>query len=65
MYSVQMVRDHYDIVNNPKVKSKYPILHEEVCRHDRDSHSSWYSLSGQAFDEYQKYVKDSDIDYFG
>lgn len=65
MYSVQMVRDYYDIINNPKVKSKYPILHEEVVRHDKDSHSSWYSLSGQAFAEYQKYVKDSDIDYIG
>lgn len=65
MYSVQMIRDHYDIINNSKVKSKYPILYEEVVRHDKDSHSSWYALSGQAFSEYQRYVNDRDIDYIG
>ena len=65
MYSVQMVRDNYDIKNNPKVKGKYPLLYEEVCRHDKDSNSSWYNLSGKAFSEYQTYVTDRDIDYLG
>jgi hypothetical protein len=63
MYSVQMVKDHYDIIHNPRVKVKYPILHEEVTRHDKSSHSSWYNLSGEAFSEYRRYVEDRDIGY--
>lgn len=63
MYSVQMVKDHYDIIHNPRVKVKYPVLHEEVINHDKESQSSWYSLSGPAFNEYKRYVDDRDIGY--
>jgi hypothetical protein len=64
MYSVQMIKDHYDIINNPKVKTRYPVLHEEVITQDKASHSSWYSLSAKAFSEYKLYVDDRDIGYF-
>ena len=63
MYSVQMIKDRYDIINNPRVKMRYPVLHEEVIAHDKTSHSSWYSLSAKAFCEYKRYVDDRDIGY--
>lgn len=65
MFSVQMVKDSYDIKHNGQVRVKYPTLYEEVLRHDNESHSSWYRLSTKAFCEYQKYIEDRDIDYIG
>ena len=63
MHSVQMVKDNYDIKHNPKVKEKYPLLYEEVVRHDEESFSSWYNLSNKAYWEYLEYMDDRDIGY--
>ncbi len=65
LFHVQMVRDNYDIIHNPKVKEKYPELYKEVCEHDKLSGSSWYDLSEAAHDEYEKYIRDIDIGYVG
>jgi hypothetical protein len=46
------------------VKTRYPVLHEQVITHDKARHSSWYSLSAKAFSEYKRYVDDRDIGYF-
>ena len=63
MYSVQMAIDNYDVLHNPKVREKYPILYTEVFRHDRISNSSWYNFSYSAYEEYLKYIDDKDIGY--
>lgn len=62
---VQMIKDNYDIIHNPKVKAKYPKLFEEVLNHDKVSRSSWYDLSEEAGIEYNIYLKDNDIGYVG
>ena len=57
----QIVRDNYDILNNPKVKEKYPTLYKEVLEHDRVSTSSWYDFTTTAYEEFQKYSQDTSI----
>lgn len=52
---VQMINDNYYIIHDLTVREKYPILFKEVCEHDRISTSSWYSLSDEAYEEYQKW----------
>lgn len=59
----QIVRDNYDIVNNPKVKEKYPTLYREVLEHDRVNTSSWYDLTPKAYTEFQEYSQDKSIGY--
>lgn len=63
MAHVQMVNDNYDIIHNPKVKTKYPTLYQEVIDHDKISMSSWYDLSEQAHKEYVEYINDKSIGY--
>ena len=58
MNHVQMVNDNYDVIHNPKVKEKYPLLYKEVVEHDKVSTSSWYELSDAAYKEYQEYIND-------
>lgn len=65
MNHVQMVNDNYDVIRNQKVKEKYPTLYKEVIEHDRVSTSSWYELSDNAYEEYQKYINDKSIGYVG
>ena len=62
-FSVQMVSDNHDIKVNPKVRGLYPNLYREVVQHDKISHSSWYSLSKQAFDEFWDYYNNKNIGY--
>lgn len=50
-----MINDNYYIIHDLTVREKYPILFKEVCEHDRISTSSWYSLSDEAYEEYQKW----------
>lgn len=54
---VQMINDNYDIIHDLTVREKYPILFSEVCEHDRISTSSWYSLSDEAYEEYQRWCE--------
>jgi hypothetical protein len=61
--SVQMVHDNYDIKHNPKVREKYPLLYDEVLKHDKLVSSSWYDLSMKAYWEYLEYMDDKDIGY--
>lgn len=61
----QIVRDNYDILNNPKVKEKYPTLYKEVLEHDKVSTSSWYDFTPIAYEEFQKYSLDNSIGYWG
>lgn len=63
MYTIQMITDNYDILHNKKVKEKYPLLYEEVFKHDKISTSSWYNLSYSAYQEYLKYIDDKSIGY--
>ena len=65
MNHVQMVNDNYDVIHNPKVKEKYPLLYKEVVEHDKVSTSSWYELSDAAYKEYQEYINDKSIGYIG
>ena len=62
MYCQQIVRDNYDILNNPKVKERYPNLYKEVLEHDKVSTSSWYDFTSTAYEEYQAYRLDVTID---
>ena len=55
-YHIQMINDNYDIIHN--YQYKYPVLYAEICAHDKLSHSSWYDLTEQAYQEYQAYFKD-------
>ena len=65
MFHQQIVRDNYDILNNPKVKERYPNLYKEVLEHDKISISSWYEFTSTAYEEYQAYKLDDSIDYWG
>lgn len=65
MNHVQMVNDNYDVIHNQKVKEKYPTLYKEVIAHDKISTSSWYDLSDTAYLEYQQYLNDDAIGYYG
>lgn len=60
-HSVQMVNDNYDVIHNPNVKAKYPILYAEIIEHDKSSTSSWYDLSDEAYAEYLCYIDDETI----
>lgn len=59
---VQMIDDNYDIIHDLTVRERYPILFKEVCEHDRISTSSWYSLSDEAYEEYQKWCTEERSD---
>lgn len=64
MKEVQMRVDNYDITHNPQVREKYPNLYKEVLEHDElVPRNSWYSLSEEAFKEYELYSDDDSIDY--
>ena len=63
MKSIQIRKDNFDIKNNPKVKDKYPELYAQIMRHDKDSFSSWYELTDDAYEEYMDYLQDYDIGY--
>jgi hypothetical protein len=56
-----MIDDNYDIIHNPKIKEKYPLLYKEVVEHDKLVTSSWYDLSELASKEYEQYIVDSEI----
>ena len=60
---IQMVHDNYDITHNPKVKEKYPLLYEEIVKHDKLVSSSWYNLSMKAYWEYLEYIDGRGIGY--
>lgn len=61
--SVRMVMDNHDIKFNEKVRERYPDLYHEVLEHDRDSFSSWYSLSDIAYQQWLVYMNDTEIGY--
>lgn len=63
MYAVHMVKDSYDIKNNPRVRLRYPTLYEEVVNQDMATKAPLYELSTRAYCEYKRYVDDRDIDY--
>lgn len=63
-YSVQITYDNYDILHNPLVKEKYPILYDEIYKHDKICHSSWYTLSTEAYKEFHEYKEDETINYY-
>ena len=63
-HCVQIACDNYDILHNPLVKEQYPVLYDEVYKHDKISHSSWYHLSREAYKELQEYEKNHSIDYY-
>lgn len=62
-HHIQMARDNYDVINNPKVKEKYPNLYKTVLEHDKISTSSWYILDDEAYKEYLEYHEDKSIGY--
>ena len=46
---VQIAVDNYDILHNPKVEKKYPLLYAAVSEHDKHYVSSWYALTWEEF----------------
>lgn len=56
MHNAQMINDNYIILTNSEIKKRYPILFLEVLEHDKSIRSSWYELSDEAYQEYQKYL---------
>ena len=61
---VQITHDNYDILHNPRVKKLYPNLYKEVFEHDKISNSSWYELSSEAYEEYERYKNNCAIGYY-
>ena len=57
-YEIQMAHDNHVIKNDPKVRERYPALYAAVVSHDRVSQSSWYTLSDEAFRQYQAYCEE-------
>lgn len=52
-----VAHNNYDILHNPHVKKMYPNLYKEIFEHDKISNSSWYELSSEAYEEYERYKK--------
>jgi hypothetical protein len=51
-HEVQII-NNYDIFHNAKMK--FPSLWKEVTDHDKYSNSSWYSLSEEAYEEWERW----------
>lgn len=62
---VQIAVDNYDILHNPKVKKKYPLLYAAISEHDKHYVSSWYALTWEEFQEFEAYRYDTSIGYYG
>ena len=62
---VQIAVDNYDILHNPKVEKKYPLLYAAVSEHDKHYVSSWYALTWEEFQEFEAYRYDTSIGYYG
>lgn len=65
MNYVQLMFDDYDILHNPEVRKKYPILYAEVAKSCEQKLDSSYFLSHKAYEEYLQYINDINIEYIG
>jgi hypothetical protein len=58
---VQMLEYNKTIKTSTEIKTKYPVLYNEVVKHDEDTFSTWYNLSEEAFYEYLDFVREQGL----
>jgi hypothetical protein len=60
--SVQLLTDNYDILNNPKVKEKYPVLYNAIANQTPDR-NSYYNFTQEEYEQWCTYREDQTIGY--
>lgn len=60
--SVQLLTDNYDILNNPKVQEKYPVLYNAVAK-QTSTRESYYDFTKEEYEAWCEYREDQTIGY--